>query len=58
MRRQLIGAKIANKMLTIGFTFLKTGKLYNGFGDCSRLKRKLSKEGLGAINLSMFDELK
>lgn len=58
MKRQLIGVKMANKMLTIGFTLLKTGKLYNGFGDYSRLKRKLSKEGLGAIDFSMFDELK
>ena len=58
MRRQLIGVKIANKMLTIGFTLMKSGTLYNGFGNYSRLKRKLSQEGLEAIDLSIFPELR
>ena len=56
-KRQIIGVKIANKMLTIGWTLLKKRELYNGLGDYSRVKRKLRQEGLGAIDCSMFPEL-
>ncbi len=56
-KRQLIGVKIANKMITIGWTLLRKGELYNGFGDYSLLRRKLNEAGLGAIDCSMFNEL-
>ena len=56
-RRQLIGVKIANKMITIGWTLLRKGELYNGFGNYSLLNRKLKEAGLDAIDRSMFKEL-
>ena len=56
-KRQIIGINIANRMITIGWTLLRKGELYNGFGDYSRLKRKLKQEGLEAIDCSSFPEL-
>lgn len=48
---------VANKMLSIGWILLRRKELYNGFGDYSRLKRKLKEEKLSAIDTSMFPEL-
>lgn len=53
-RKSTIAVHIANKMLSIGWTLLKNRELYNGFGDYSRLRRKLKQEGLEAIDCSMF----
>lgn len=54
---QLIGIGVANKMLTIGHTLLKSGQLYKDFGNYNMLKRKLREAGLGAVDMSMFPEL-
>ena len=56
-RKSTIAVHVANKMLSIGWILLRKKELYNGFGDFSRLKRKLREEGLGAIDCSMFPQL-
>ena len=56
-RKSTIAVHIANKILSLGWVLLRKKELYNGFGDFSRLKAKLRKEGLGAIDCSMFPEL-
>ena len=54
---QRIAVKVANDMLTIGWTLLKKGELYNGLGDFSYLKRKLRSYRMTAIDSSDFPEL-
>ena len=54
---QRIAVRIANDMLTIGWTLLKKGELYNGLGDFSYLKRKLRSYRMTAIDSSDFPEL-
>lgn len=56
-RKSTIAVHVANKMLSIGWILLRKKELYNGFGDYSRLKRKLREEKLSAIDTSMFPEL-
>ena len=56
-RKSTIAVHVANKMLSIGWMLLRKKELYNGFGDYSRLKRKLREEKLSAIDTSMFPEL-
>ena len=56
-RKSTIAVHIANKILSLGWVLLRKKELYNGFGDYSRLMRKLREEGLGAIDCSMFPEL-
>ena len=56
-RKSTIAVHIANKMLSIGWVLLRNKELYSGFGDYSRLKRKLREEKLSAIDCSMFPEL-
>ena len=56
-RKSTIAVHIANKILSLGWVLLWKKELYNGFGDYSRLMRKLREEGLGAIDCSMFPEL-
>jgi len=53
---QKIAVKVANDMLTMGWTLLKKGELYNGLGDFSYLKRKLRTYKMTAINSSCFGE--
>jgi len=43
-------------MLTMGWTLLKKGELYNGLGDFSYLKRKLRTYKMTAIDFSCFGE--
>ncbi len=57
-RKSTIAVHVANKMLSIGWMLLRKKELYNGFGDYSRLERKLREEKLSAIDTSMFPELK
>ena len=56
-RKSTIAVHVANKMLSIGWVLLRKKELYNGFGDYSRLKRKLREEKMSAIDASMFPEL-
>ena len=56
-RKSTIAVHVANKMLSIGWMLLGKKELYNGFGDYSRLKRKLREEKMSAIDASMFPEL-
>ena len=56
-RKSTIAVHVANKMLSIGWILLRKKELYNGFGDYSRLKRKLWEEKMSAIDTSMFPEL-
>ena len=56
-RKSTIAVHVANKMLSIGWVLLRKKELYNGFGDYSRLKRKLREEKMSAIDTSMFPEL-
>lgn len=56
-KKSTIAVHVANKMLSIGWSLLKKKELYKGFGDYSRLKRKLKEEKLSAIDTSMFPEL-
>ena len=51
-----IAVKVANDMLTIGWTLLKKGELYNGLGDFSYLKRKLRIYKMTAIDSRCFGE--
>ena len=44
-------------MLTIGWTLLKKGELYNGLGDFSYPKRKLRSYRMTAIDSRGFPEL-
>ena len=53
---QKIAVKVANDMLTIGWTLLKKGELYNGLGDFSYLKRKLRIYKMTAIDSRCFGE--
>ncbi|MBR6347880.1 MAG: hypothetical protein IKR80_02895, partial [Spirochaetales bacterium] len=53
---QKIAVKVANDMLTIGWTLLKKGELYNELGDFSYLKRKLRTYKMTAIESSCFCE--
>jgi len=53
---QKIAVKVANDMLTIGWTLLKKGELYNGLGDFSYLKRKLRIYKMTAIDSRCFSE--
>lgn len=55
--RQRIAVKVANDMLTIGWTLLRKGELYNGLGDFSCLKGKLQRYKMTAIDSSDFAEL-
>ena len=48
-RKSTIAVHVANKMLSIGWILLRKKELYNGFGDYSRLKRKLREEKPSAI---------
>lgn len=52
-----IAVKVANDMLTIGWTLLKKGELYNGLGDFSYLKGKLRYYRMTAIDSSGFPEM-
>ena len=56
-RKSTIAVHVANKMLSIGWVLLRKKELYNGFGDYSRLERKLREEKMSAIDASMFPEL-
>ena len=56
-RKSTIAVHVANKMLSIGWGLLRKKELYNGFGDYSRLERKLREEKMSAIDASMFPEL-
>ena len=56
-RKSTIAVHVANKMLSIGWILLRKKELYNGFGDYSRLERKLREEKMSAIDASMFPEL-
>ena len=53
---QKVAVRIANSILTIGWTLLKKNELYNGFGDFEYLKRKLQTYKLTAIDSSDFAE--
>lgn len=53
---QKIAVRVANSILTIGWTLLKKNELYNGFGDFEYLKRKLRSYRLTAIDSSGFAE--
>lgn len=54
---QKVAVAVANKILTIGLSLLKSNQLYNAFGDYSMLKRKLREAGLAAIDTSSFPAL-
>lgn len=56
-RGQKTAIAVANKMLTIGWTLLKKGELYNGCPDYKYLERKLKLYKLTAINKSKYQEL-
>ena len=56
-RKSTIAVHVANKMLSIGWVLLRKKELYSGFGDYSRLERKLREEKMSAIDTSMFPEL-
>lgn len=56
-RGQKAAIGIANKMLTIGWTLLKNGELYNGCSDYKYLERKLYGNKLTAIDKSMYEAL-
>lgn len=53
-RGQKAAVAVANKMLTIGWTLLKKGELYNGCDDYKYLERKLYSNKLTAIDKSYF----
>lgn len=55
---QKTAVSVANELLTIGWTLLKKGELYNGFGDYTYLETKLARLRLKAIDTSMYDELR
>jgi transposase len=55
-KSQKIAVKVANDMLTMGWTLLKKGELYNGLEDYSYLKRKLRTYKMTAIDSSCFGE--
>ena len=54
--KQRIAVKVANDILTIGWTLLKKGELYNGLGDFSYLQEKLHRYKMTAIDSSCFGE--
>ncbi len=54
--KQRIAVKVANDILTIGWTLLKKGELYSGLGDFSYLQEKLHRYKMTAIDSSCFGE--
>ena len=56
-RKQTVAIHMANKLLSIGWTLQRKKELYNGFGDCRYLMRKLRMEKLEAIDTSSFPDL-
>lgn len=56
-RKSKAAIHVANKLLSIGWSLQRSGRLYAGFGDYKNLKNKLKREKLEGIDTSSFIEL-